>query len=34
MLAAGDMLMISATEGGRVLFVTGTKAGVATAPLV
>jgi hypothetical protein len=34
MLAAGDMLMVSATEGGRVLFVTGTKAGVATAPLI
>ena len=33
MFAAGDMVMVSATEGGRVLFVTGTKAGVAIAPL-
>jgi len=33
MFAAGDMVMVSTTEGGRVLFVTGTEAGVATAPL-
>ncbi len=33
MFAAGDMLMVSAEEGGRVLFVTGTEDGVATAPL-
>jgi hypothetical protein len=33
MFAAGDMVMVSAAEGGRVLFVTGTEAGVATAPL-
>ena len=33
MFASGDMLMISAAEGGRVLFVAGTDAGVTTAPL-
>ncbi len=33
MFAAGDMVMVSATDGGRVLFVTATAAGVATAPL-
>ena len=33
MFAAGDMVMVSAAGGGRVLFVTGTEAGVATAPL-
>ena len=33
MFAAGDMVLVSAGEGGRVLFVTGTEAGVATAPL-
>jgi hypothetical protein len=33
MFAAGDMVMISAAEGGRMLFVTGTEAGVVTAPL-
>jgi len=33
MFAAGDMVMVSAAEGGRVLFVTGTEAGVVTAPL-
>ncbi len=33
MFAAGDMVMVSAAEGGRVLFVSSTEAGVATAPL-
>ena len=32
MFAAGDMVMVSAVEGGRVLFVTATEGGVATAP--
>jgi hypothetical protein len=33
MFAAGDMVMVSAADAGRLLFVTGTEAGVATAPL-
>jgi hypothetical protein len=33
MLATGDMLMVSAEDGGRILFVTGTQGHVATAPL-
>ena len=33
MLAPGDMIMISASDGGRVLFVAATAGGVATAPL-
>lgn len=33
MFAAGDMVLVSAAEGGRVLFVTGTEGSVATAPL-
>ncbi len=33
MLAAGDMLMVSAAEGGRMLFVTRAQGGVRTAPL-
>ncbi len=33
MFATGDMVLISAAEGGRVLFVTATEGGVATAPL-
>ncbi len=33
MFAAGDMVLVSAAEGGRVLFVTATEGGVATAPL-
>lgn len=34
MFAAGDMVLVSAAEGGRVLFVTGTEGGnVVTAPL-
>ena len=33
MFAAGDMVLVSAAEGGRVLFVAATEDGVATAPL-
>ena len=33
MFAAGDMVLVSAKDGGRVLFVTGTQDGVVTAPL-
>ena len=33
MLATGDMLLVSATDGGRILFVTATQGHVATAPL-
>jgi hypothetical protein len=33
MLAAGDMLMVSAADGGRVLFVTSAQNGVRTAAL-
>ncbi len=33
MLAAGDMLMVSAADGGRMVFVTRVQGGVATAPL-
>jgi hypothetical protein len=33
MIAAGDMLLVSAAGGGRVLFVTSTEGGVKTAPL-
>jgi hypothetical protein len=33
MLAPGDMIMVSASDGGRILFVAGTAGGVATAPL-
>ncbi|MCW3476587.1 hypothetical protein [Limobrevibacterium gyesilva] len=33
MLAAGDMLMVSARDGGRVLFVAGTQGRVVTAAL-
>ncbi len=33
MLAAGDMLMVSAADGGRVLFVTRAEDGVRTAAL-
>jgi hypothetical protein len=33
MLATGDMMMISAADGGRVLYVAATAGGVATAPL-
>ena len=33
MFAVGDMVLVSAAEGGRVLFVTATEASVATAPL-
>ena len=33
MFAPGDMLLVSAAEGGRVLFVTATAGGVVTAPL-
>ena len=31
MFATGDMLLVSAAEGGRVLFVTATESGIATA---
>lgn len=34
MFASGDMVLVSAADGGRVLFVTTTAGGVATAPLV
>jgi len=33
MIAPGDMIMISATDGGRMLFVAATAGGVATTPL-
>ncbi len=33
MFAAGDMVLVSAAAGGRVLFVAATEGGVATAPL-
>jgi hypothetical protein len=33
MFAAGDMVMVSAAEAGRVLFVSRTDSGVATVPL-
>ncbi len=33
MFAAGDMVLVSAADGGRVLFVTTTMGGVATTPL-
>jgi hypothetical protein len=33
MLAAGDMLMVTATDGGRILFVTAAQGHVATSPL-
>lgn len=33
MFAAGDMVLVSAAEGGRVLFVSATEGGVATAPM-
>lgn len=33
MLAPGDMIMVSASDGGRILFVAATAGGVATAPL-
>jgi hypothetical protein len=33
MLATGDMMMISGSDGGRVMFVAATAGGVATAPL-
>jgi hypothetical protein len=33
MFAAGDMVLVSASTGGRVLFVTATEPAVITAPL-
>ena len=33
MFAPGDMLLVSAADGGRVLFVTSTEGGVTTAPM-
>jgi hypothetical protein len=33
MIAPGDMIMISASDGGRMLFVAATAGGVATGPL-
>ena len=33
LLAAGDMIMISAQDGGRVVVVSGTRGCVVTAPL-
>jgi hypothetical protein len=33
MFDTGDMILVSAAEAGRVLFVTGTEGGVVTAPL-
>lgn len=33
MMAAGDMLLVSAAEGGHMLFVTTTEGGIKTAPL-
>ena len=33
MLATGDMMLVSAPEGGRVLFVAAGESGVTTAPL-
>ena len=33
MLAQGDMLLISTTDAGRLLFVTGTEGGVRTAAM-
>jgi len=33
MLATGDMMLVSAPEGGRVLFVAAGESGVITAPL-
>jgi hypothetical protein len=33
MFAVGDMVLVSAADGGRVLFVTAVEGGVATAPL-
>jgi hypothetical protein len=33
MLASGDVMMISAADGGRILFVAATAGGIATAPL-
>jgi len=33
MLAPGDIMMISAVDGGRILFVAATSGGIATAPL-
>jgi hypothetical protein len=33
MFAAGDMVLVSAKDGGRVLFVTDTKDSITTAPL-
>ena len=33
MLASGDMLMVTATDGGRILFVTAAQGHVATAAL-
>ena len=34
MFAAGDMVLVSAADGGRVVFVTATEGAVATTPLV
>jgi hypothetical protein len=33
MLAAGDMVLVSASDAGKVLFVTGTEGGVSTAAM-
>jgi hypothetical protein len=33
MLAPGDIIMISAADGGRILFIAATAGAVATAPL-
>jgi hypothetical protein len=33
MLAQGDMLLVSTKDAGRLLFVTGTRGGVSTAPM-
>jgi hypothetical protein len=33
MLVTGDMMLVSAPEGGRVLFVAANESGVTTAPL-
>lgn len=34
MVAVGDILLASAAEGGRVLFIAGTEGGVVSTPLV
>jgi len=33
MLATGDLMMVSATDGGRILFVAANAGGIATTPL-